>query len=109
MLVARWRPLLRRPSTPFVTGRQATIFHACYHKVGTVWFKGTLRAVASNWDLPFAVAQHHPRGVPPDARIVLDTQSRLDLTTRRDFRASHMIRDPRDIITRAHDLLATEP
>lgn len=96
-LVARGRARLRRrrvPS-PFV-GAPHLVLHACYHKVGTVWFGSVLRDVAATYGLAF-----HGSGrdrVPPGwADVFFQHHGRVDLDDLPAFRGTHVVRDPRDI------------
>lgn len=72
------------------------LYHASHHKCGTHWLKGILSQIASRYRLKWREAE--PGCRPPARGILFDQQSRLDPTEWRDFRGSHMIRDPRDVV-----------
>ncbi len=76
------------------------IVHCCHHKVGTVWFKRVFRAVSDAYGLFafFGEQQHLPRS----AELFLQDHSRIDRVTLPDFRGSHLIRDPRDVVVSAY-------
>lgn len=90
--------LIRRLLTnPFAQGRGHLLIHCSHHKVGTVWFKNVLRAVAKEYGLRVTV--NDPAKIPGGASIFVDDHGKVDLSKIRQFyRGSHMIRDPRDVV-----------
>jgi hypothetical protein len=88
----------RMGRTPFRPGEQRVIVHCSHHKVGTVWFRNVLNAVAAEYGLRCRDAiggQLQGRGAPD---IILDFHSAVDLSGLARVRGSHMIRDPRDVV-----------
>ncbi len=99
--------IARRPFRRFINPfeeRQAPslIVHCCYHKVGTVWFGRILADVAAEFGLaPQGGAQWRDiqqLNLSDDLGFLLDYSSCLELDGLPSYRASHMIRDPRDIV-----------
>lgn len=94
---------------PFETPRdqRPALIHCCYHKVGTVWFGRILRHVAAHFGLSFVSATrlttiraYESGTVRPD--VLLDLGSHVDISLLDRYRASHMVRDPRDLIVSAY-------
>ena len=82
---------------PFETTEfRPVIVHCCYHKTGTVWFQRILRDISAHFGLKFRAGE--PIHFTKSTEVFLDWHSRLDLSLLPDYRASHIIRDPRDII-----------
>jgi hypothetical protein len=77
------------------------VVHCSYHKVGTVWFKRILHAVARHHGLNFEVVG--PDSAPsPLTDIFLQRKSKIDLGNLPSYRGSHIVRDPRDIVVSAY-------
>jgi hypothetical protein len=97
--------------SPFVGtgGTDPLIVHCCHHKVGTVWFRHVLTAVARHYGLRRHAGPQS--GLGPEDGIFLEDHSRIDPSALRPFRGSHMIRDPRDVVVSAYfyHLRTTEP
>lgn len=79
------------------------IVHCCYHKVGTVWFGRVLRAVAAQFGMRHGTGANYDRIVEFETKansdVFLDFGSHVNLTMLpRRWKASHMIRDPRDLV-----------
>ena len=89
------RRRMRRPF-PACAGRHPLIVHCCHHKVGTVWLTNVLSAVAASFGLRLYSGEQ--RGLDDGVDIFLQDHSRIDRTSLRDFRGSHMVRDPRDVV-----------
>ena len=73
------------------------VIHATYHKAGTVWFKAifTELAQAFGWNLHLG----DQKRLPPEADLWLSWHSQINFPAlRTNYRCSHMIRDPRDMI-----------
>jgi len=84
---------------PFTAGSRRLLIHCCYHKVGTRWMRGILEEIGQRFGLRFyKVIGPSNQALPPNTDILFDRQSRTDLAVLSDFRASHMIRDPRDVV-----------
>lgn len=75
-----------------------TVIHCGYHKCMTVYFTRMLRTAARRTGRAF----HSTVDTPPDAlttpAFILDHESRLDLDRFGDYRCTHIIRDPRDLL-----------
>lgn len=73
------------------------LIHCSHHKVGTVWFKSVLRAVANEYGLRVTV--NDVSRIPRGASIFIDDHGKTDLSCiEQKYRGSHMIRDPRDVV-----------
>lgn len=84
-------------NSPFETpGEVRFLYHASHHKCGTHWFRRILSQIAQHYEMPWHNAQ--PGVSPPSKGIFFDQQSRLDPSCWSQFRGSHMIRDPRDVV-----------
>jgi len=73
--------------------------HCSHHKAGTVWFRRVLGSLASAYELRLERCMGEP--VDPHTDIAFFRAGRLfrrELLAQRDFRGTHMIRDPRDVI-----------
>ena len=101
-IAKRFRKAARRnlPS-PFQAQSQARplIVHCCHHKVGTVWFKRVYSAVADRYGLRLHAG---PQASLGSHDIFIQDHSRIAADQLRDFRGSHMIRDPRDVVVSAY-------
>lgn len=90
--------------SPFVDREhRPLLLHACYHKVGTVWFGRILREVAAEFGMSFRSGDNydviHRFETQGDADVFFDSGSHIDCATLPfRYKASHMIRDPRDIV-----------
>jgi len=76
------------------------IVHCCHHKVGTLWFRNVLSAVAADCGLRMFSGEQ--ADLPRFADVFLQDHSRIDRTSLGDVRGSHMIRDPRDVVISAY-------
>jgi len=75
---------------------QKLIIHACYHKIGTVWFANVLKTIADFYGLNFQKCK--PNKLKKETEIFFDDHSLLNPSTIENYLGSHMIRDPRDVI-----------
>jgi hypothetical protein len=98
----------RLTRTPFDAGEDAVVLvHGAHHKVGTVWFQRVLSTVAGFYGLrftevPASYGTDRPAPAPAgDADVVVYDRANdfhpEDLGGR-PYRASHLIRDPRDVV-----------
>jgi hypothetical protein len=97
----------RLTRTPFGAEGSAVLVHCAHHKVGTVWFQRVLSTVAGYYGLRFTevpvsdgVSGPTP-GPRPDVDLVVYDRAndfRPEDLPGRTSRASHLIRDPRDIV-----------
>jgi hypothetical protein len=97
----------RRPFARFLSPfrqeeQQPVIIHCCYHKIGTVWFGRILREVAAHFGLSFG-SGHNFATISDfednrSSDIFLDLGSHVRLTQLGEYKGSHLIRDPRDMI-----------
>jgi len=102
---SRMRRLTR---SPFDADRgPAVLVHGAHHKVGTVWFQRVLSTVAGFYGLRFTEVPESDgapgRAIIPGRDIDLVVYDRANDFRPQDFagrdcRASHLIRDPRDIV-----------
>ena len=92
---------LRRLRNPFVDGERRCLVHVAHHKVGTVWFRNVLSAVAREYGLSFATVRADGR---PLAEVVLYLHRGVFRRNRPSvpFRGSHLVRDPRDVVVSAY-------
>jgi hypothetical protein len=98
----------RLTRTPFGAGQSpAVLVHCAHHKVGTVWFQRVLSTVAGFYGLRFTEvpASEDSPGSPPvlasDIDIVVYHRAndfRPEDLAGREYRGSHLIRDPRDMV-----------
>ncbi len=97
----------RLTRTPFDAGRGAAILvHCAHHKVGTVWFQRVLSTVAGYYGLRFTevpesdgMSQRAVSGSDVDIVVYHRANDfRPQEYATRGYRASHLIRDPRDIV-----------
>lgn len=99
----RWtrRPFYDRLN-PFEGDTRPALVHCCYHKVGTVWFLRVLRDVAAHFGMRFGVGETYEQirdfEVNHSFDLFLDYGSHVHLDELGDYRGSHMIRDPRDMV-----------
>ncbi len=95
------RQTKRKIKTPFVDRQNDwLIIHCCHHKVGTVWFKNILRAIADEFELIFQYGKQNELRLNTD--IFMEDHSYVDILTLPPYRGSHLIRDPRDVIISAY-------
>ncbi len=89
--------LKRMRKSPFQEGSAGVILHTAHHKVGTSWFKNVLGAIAEEYGYLFVRENYDnlPRQRPI---IIFQNRPLLDMNLLSDYRGSHMIRDPRDIV-----------
>jgi len=72
------------------------IVHSCYHKVGTHWFNNIFNSLAKELGLKYQYCAQID--LKREADLYLDDHSKVDFSSLRPYFASHMIRDPRDVI-----------
>jgi hypothetical protein len=82
---------------PFRRGAPRLIVHCAYHKVGTAWFNSILSELAVRWGVRF-VTMHLTRGKVAPPIVALDGLSNEFHRIEGPYRATHMIRDPRDCV-----------
>jgi hypothetical protein len=89
-------PFTRRAGRPLLV-------HCSHHKVGTVWFKRVLKAVADSYGLRFE-APRHDRPSDTTEVVFFDNAYRFkhEYVEGRSFRGSHIVRDPRDLVVSAY-------
>jgi hypothetical protein len=92
---SRWR----RRRDPFLrdVGRPLLV-HCSHHKIGTVWFMRVLKSVSETYGLRFEIVG--PNRPSPDSEVLLFNNAfrfKLEYLEGRQFRGSHIIRDPRDL------------
>lgn len=96
-------------ASPFEKDRKpGIVVHGTYHKSGTVWFAGVLKAVCKHYGLNYLAEfpTYDPTGVPRDTDVYLNAHSAVDLDTLASFGrivGSHMIRDPRDVLVSGYN------
>lgn len=94
------RPVRRRTRSPFAVPANAPLLvHCSHHKVGTVWIFGVLRSIAGRYGLRTQRLDQAP--VSDRTDILLVEHARRFRTERlggREFRGTHLIRDPRDVV-----------
>jgi hypothetical protein len=101
---SRTRRPFTRTLSPFVDRNDAPVLiHCCYHKVGTVWFGRILRHLAAEYGMRYGEGEDydgiHRFETQADSDVFIDYGSHVDLAALpRRYRASHMIRDPRDLV-----------
>lgn len=87
---------------PFEGDGRPVLIHCCYHKVGTVWFLRVLREVAAHFGMRFGVGETYEQirdlELNRSSDVFLDYGSHVHLNELGDYRGSHMIRDPRDMV-----------
>jgi hypothetical protein len=91
--------LLRRCNNPFAS-KEFNLLHCCHHRVGTVWFKRILSSISLRFFIPFYQRNRVDQEIefPRKPFIYLDTHSLLDVSKMTDYRGTHIIRDPRDLV-----------
>ena len=79
------------------------LVHCSHHKVATVWFKRVLEAVAANYELAFE-AQGPDRPSKDTELLFFNNAFRFkhEYVDGRNFRGSHIVRDPRDLVVSAY-------
>lgn len=95
------RPVRRYTRNPYPPGAtRPLLMHCCHHKTGTVWLIRVLQGVADHYGLRF----QNLRGALPGPAVDIGLQhdSQIDVAALPDFRGSHMIRDPRDVVVSAY-------
>ena len=95
----RWR---RARRAPFESGQRPLVLHATYHKCGTVWFVHVLRSLSEEFGLRFEVARNRASAPTRGTDIFLHPNTKLDIDALGNFRGTHMVRDPRDIVVSAY-------
>jgi hypothetical protein len=91
------------PRTPFANPTDPPlIVHCGYHKVGTVWFSRILEAVGRRYRIKVErgerVLRNRVSAPSEGTGIFIDPHSRVERETLPEFRGSHMVRDPRDMV-----------
>lgn len=94
------RRSLRRRISPFrrEAGRRL-IVHCSHHKAGTLWLTNVLRALSEEFGLRTQRCGSGP--IPEDTDVAVFDHSRhfdRGSLASRQFRGSHLVRDPRDIV-----------
>ncbi len=72
------------------------VLHGSHHKVGTKWTEDILRAVSEEFGWTFQSCRQHELHWSTD--VFMQAHSAFDLTLFGEFRGSHIIRDPRDVV-----------
>jgi sulfotransferase family protein len=80
---------------PFESGDKRVLVHCARHRVGTVWFRRVLGAVSERYGLTMQVRKN--RAIEPGVDVIYNFKASLPLDGIGPFRASHIVRDPRDI------------
>ena len=85
----------------FDDGATHVVVHTAHHKVGTAWFTDIFNMWRKRLGIPFV---RQDIGLLPAKGPVLFLQDRPknDLGLLSDYRGSHMIRDPRDVVLSAY-------
>ena len=83
------------PMEPFERGEKRKLVHCARHRVGTVWFRRVLGAVSDRFGLRMQVRRSP--AIDPTADVIYNFRANYPLDAIGPFRASHIIRDPRDI------------
>ena len=74
--------------------------HCCYHRVATVWFARIFRALAENFGWQYQAVEQS--ALRPGTHLFLQPQSRVDLARLPPYTATHIIRDPRDLVVSSY-------
>jgi hypothetical protein len=87
----------RKINNPFYENSDTVIIHTAHHKVGTNWIGKVLNLVAKEFGLPIA---KNDISKLPCTRPAIFFQNRVYVIpgSMSNYRGSHMIRDPRDIV-----------
>ena len=76
--------------------------HCCYHKCMTLYFNDVFKVFSAQAGLNFQNTAFVAAD-PDTADILLSHDSRIDLAgIARPWRASHIVRDPRDLLVSAY-------
>ncbi len=89
-------PIIRKLRNPFENNDRKLIIHCSHHKSGTSWFNSILSKIANYYGLNFSMYNENLSYTNYD--IIFENHSRIDLSKFSNYRASHIIRDPRDIV-----------
>ena len=92
-IVRKTKRLLRNP---FQQNSERIILHCAHHRCGSTWFQGILKTVAKEYGLPFI--QEDQSKIENYPCVFYQDHSHVDLTQLENYRGSHMIRDPRDVV-----------
>jgi len=76
------------------------IVHACHHRVGTVWFLQILSEIAALFQLNFLIGDQGE--LKRNTEIFQQPRSHLIVSQLPEFRGSHIIRDPRDLVVSSY-------
>jgi hypothetical protein len=98
LLSKRWsRRPFRSALSPFESGLgRPLIVHCGHHKIGTLWFHNALMAVADEFGLRYQKCPQ--KALRSDTDITHQNHSEFDFTGLVNYRGSHIIRDPRDVV-----------
>jgi hypothetical protein len=90
-IISKIRRVVRNPYE-----KRVKIIHFCYHRTGTNWFRKIFEQVAGYYGLCCCGVWNNPDS--NDCDIYIDHHSRSIPSSHGEFRATHIIRDPRDIL-----------
>lgn len=74
-----------------------TAIHCCYHKCMTVYFHNVLKEASKKLNVTF-YSSTQGRKVIKSPYFILSDNSRIDLNQFDEYRCTHIIRDPRDLV-----------
>ena len=90
-------PVIQIFRHPFDNNGKKLIIHCSHHKAGTRWFSAILRSIAKYYGLSFT--NSIDSFLHNNTDIFMENHSRVDFSLlTSNYRASHIIRDPRDIV-----------
>lgn len=99
------RAVGRAPRSPFGAASGLPIIHTAHHKVGTSWFGCVLSLVAERFGLPYLAISAQTdlaRLKPGEPALLFQNHPIVSPSRLGDYRGSHMVRDPRDIVLSAY-------
>ena len=79
---------------------QRLIIHCAHHRCGSVWLDNVLHAVADSFGLRYQKDTQDK--LKKDTEVFMEDHSWIDFNSLPPYAATHMIRDPRDIIVSAY-------
>ncbi len=87
----------RTMNNPFYDKSDFVIIHTAHHKIGTSWFSKIFNLIAIEFGLPIA---SNDLSLLPKGRPAIFFQTRVYVIpgSLTNYRGSHMIRDPRDVV-----------
>jgi hypothetical protein len=97
---------VRRATTnPFESGSERVLLvHCGYHKAATVWFRAVLLEVIRHYGLRRQEVRFDPIRPDTDLAFYQNCGSfHRDQVESRQFRGSHLIRDPRDLVVSGYE------